>query len=251
MVYTGTGKTLSIICSCLQWLVDKKQKNQVSKPGSNLDQIEISEDDHISDDEPDWMRNFTLNEVSNTPQDKSKIKTNKKAKERGKGEKGCNGVTDIFSQNGVEGEDNADKREMKVSKLKSGVEEIDDKEFLVEDYESEGEMGISKKRGVSGCSVDSSSEEEEGENGCKEEKEEEARLKIYFCSRTHSQLSQFIKELRKTKFATELKVVSLGSRKNFCINEGISVNCLRVSRILLDEKYYFHLQVMEALMSIC
>ncbi|KAF9312900.1 ATP-dependent DNA helicase chl1 [Podila horticola] len=44
-------------------------------------------------------------------------------------------------------------------------------------------------------------------------------LKIYYCSRTHSQLSQFIDELRKTSYGDHLHVISLGSRKNLCINE--------------------------------
>ncbi|XP_021732664.1 ATP-dependent DNA helicase DDX11-like [Chenopodium quinoa] len=37
----------------------------------------------------------------------------------------------------------------------------------------------------------------------------------------HSQLFQFIKELNKTVFGSELKVVSLGSRKNLCINQEV------------------------------
>ncbi|CAI9114124.1 OLC1v1014776C2 [Oldenlandia corymbosa var. corymbosa] len=235
---TGTGKTLSIICSALQWLVDKKQKDQVFKPGSNLEKIGQSEDLHISDDEPDWMKNFTLNDESKTPEDSSNTGKNKKGRERAKGKKEGNSVRDIITQNGGDGEHNADKRRMKALRPNKGVEDVDDGEFLMDDYESENEDGIPKKRGSGGCSFDSSSDEEEQELDVKE-KEEEAKLKIYFCSRTHSQLSQFIKELRKTKFACELKVVSLGSRKNFCINEevlrlgnSISINerCLELQK---------------------
>ncbi|KAL4559583.1 hypothetical protein LXL04_031726 [Taraxacum kok-saghyz] len=51
------------------------------------------------------------------------------------------------------------------------------------------------------------------------DKDEEADFEIYFCSRTHSQHSQFVKELKKSSFASDLKVARLGSRKNFCINE--------------------------------
>ena len=95
--------------------------------------------------------------------------------------------------------------------------ELDDEEFLVEEYESEEdeERGKCKRKGH-GSSISSSSEEEDELNG-----EGEDNLKVYFCSRTHSQLSQFIKELRKTAFGSELQVVSLGSRKNLCINDGI------------------------------
>jgi chromosome transmission fidelity protein 1 len=46
--------------------------------------------------------------------------------------------------------------------------------------------------------------------------------KIIYCSRTHSQISQFVREIQKTAFADRIRVVSLGSRKNLCINESVS-----------------------------
>jgi hypothetical protein len=39
------------------------------------------------------------------------------------------------------------------------------------------------------------------------------RRQVYFCSRTHSQLSQFVAELHRTPFAAALSVASLASRK--------------------------------------
>ena len=52
-------------------------------------------------------------------------------------------------------------------------------------------------------------------------------FQIYFCSRTHSQLTQFIHELKKSPYGKTcfsdfpLSVVSLASRKSFCINEDV------------------------------
>jgi chromosome transmission fidelity protein 1 len=67
-------------------------------------------------------------------------------------------------------------------------------------------------------------------------------LKIFYCSRTHSQLSQFATELRRVRLppaiqeeqpdtgtalsqtveiAEELKHLTLGSRKNLCINPSV------------------------------
>lgn len=105
-----------------------------------------------------------------------------------------------------------------VNNVNVEVDEVEDKEFLLEEYDSEAEIGGKSREKRAGVDDVFSSEEEGEMDGLEEE---EARLKIYFCSRTHSQLSQFLKELRKTKFASELKVVCLGSRKNFCINEGM------------------------------
>jgi chromosome transmission fidelity protein 1 len=39
------------------------------------------------------------------------------------------------------------------------------------------------------------------------------KKQIYFCSRTHSQLSQFISELHRTPFASTLSVATIASRK--------------------------------------
>jgi chromosome transmission fidelity protein 1 len=66
-------------------------------------------------------------------------------------------------------------------------------------------------------------------------------LKIFFCSRTHSQLSQFSNELRRvhlppaiepdppdhetireTELSEEVKHLTLGSRRNLCINPSVS-----------------------------
>ena len=40
-----------------------------------------------------------------------------------------------------------------------------------------------------------------------------ARRQVIFCTRTHSQLSQFVGELRRTRFAESLAVAALGSRQ--------------------------------------
>jgi chromosome transmission fidelity protein 1 len=46
--------------------------------------------------------------------------------------------------------------------------------------------------------------------------------KVYYCARTHSQLSQFIDELRRTAWVRDLKCIPLGARKNLCVNESVT-----------------------------
>ncbi|TNN00895.1 hypothetical protein fugu_012141 [Takifugu bimaculatus] len=50
---------------------------------------------------------------------------------------------------------------------------------------------------------------------------EEHITKIYYCSRTHSQLAQFVHEVQKSPFANDISLVTLGSRQNLCINEEV------------------------------
>ena len=46
---------------------------------------------------------------------------------------------------------------------------------------------------------------------------------MIFCSRTHSQLSQFVGELKRTSFARDLRVVALGGRKQLCVHPAVQV----------------------------
>ncbi|MCD7457171.1 hypothetical protein HAX54_034377 [Datura stramonium] len=215
---TGTGKTLSIICSALQWLIDRKQHQKTQMYSSS--NLRGQQEDQLGvDDEPDWMKNYVINKDTKSPEKKTKEKKqmgfNKNFDWKGKREV----VRDLIT-NGDGKEEDTDIEKVNNLLTKHEVEGMDEAEFLVEEYESEDENGGRSKRRGGGVSVNSSSEEEKDEDSMEDE-EDEARPKIYFCSRTHSQLSQFIKELRKTKFADEVKVVCLGSRKNFCINQEV------------------------------
>jgi hypothetical protein len=47
------------------------------------------------------------------------------------------------------------------------------------------------------------------------------RPKLYFVSRTHSQVAQFVRELGLTEFAGRLRVVALGGRRQLCVNDDV------------------------------
>jgi chromosome transmission fidelity protein 1 len=44
---------------------------------------------------------------------------------------------------------------------------------------------------------------------------------VFFCSRTHSQLSQLAGEVKSTVYKKDLRSVSLASRQNYCINKSV------------------------------
>merc|ERR1740122_271607 len=54
------------------------------------------------------------------------------------------------------------------------------------------------------------------------DEEEDTSRKIFFCSRTHSQLSQFVQEVKKSPFAGDVSLVSLASRGNMCVNPNVN-----------------------------
>nr|XP_009933767.1 PREDICTED: probable ATP-dependent RNA helicase DDX11 [Opisthocomus hoazin] len=79
-----------------------------------------------------------------------------------------------------------------------------EEELILAEYESDEE-----KKAVSELEEDD------------DDLEEEHVTKIYYCSRTHSQLSQFVHEVQKSPFGKETRLVSLGSRQNLCVNEEV------------------------------
>uniref|UniRef100_A0A671LPW7 Helicase ATP-binding domain-containing protein n=1 Tax=Sinocyclocheilus anshuiensis TaxID=1608454 RepID=A0A671LPW7_9TELE len=47
------------------------------------------------------------------------------------------------------------------------------------------------------------------------------KVSIYYCSRTHSQLAQFVHEVQKSPYGAAVRLVNLGSRQNLCINPEV------------------------------
>ncbi|XP_021892833.1 ATP-dependent DNA helicase DDX11 isoform X2 [Carica papaya] len=197
----------------------------------------IGNDNQIgSDDEPDWMKNFVINKDDQALERKIKKEKFKFGLKKHEKQQNRESFRVLFSRD-LEEEELHAKKESEDLQNRNDEEELTD-EFLLEEYESEEEGALSggkSKRKAGGVSVGSSSDEEEEENGSDEEKE---GLKVYFCSRTHSQLSQFIMELRKTSFTNAIKVVCLGSRKNLCINKDV----LRLGNTIHINERCFELQ---------
>ena len=46
-------------------------------------------------------------------------------------------------------------------------------------------------------------------------------VQIIFCTRTHSQISQIVNEIKRTGFSEEVSVVPIVSRKGLCVNEAL------------------------------
>lgn len=160
---TGTGKTLSIICSALQWLLDHREAAVVA--ATALAHPSGASGSGGDDDEPDWLRDFK-------PAAAVKESTKKKAKPPAM-------------------------RKTLVSRKPDGF------------GEDVARRGVGK-RAHCGSSSSSSSEDDD-----------EMTPKVFFTSRTHSQLSQFVGELKRTEFAGRIRTVCLGSRKNLCINKDV------------------------------
>lgn len=114
----------------------------------------------------------------------------------------------------------------------------DEEQYILDDYDSDAEKQEPKDADGLSASTLALLQKFQGQFSSqkKEEEQEEDEIKIFFCSRTHSQLSQFAGELRRVTFPSSIpsdldaeseeleervKHLSLGSRKNLCINPTV------------------------------
>ncbi|KAJ9637919.1 ATP-dependent DNA helicase chl1 [Knufia peltigerae] len=211
---TGTGKSLSLICGALTWLRDHERRMLNATFGQT--------------DASDWLlqaefaaqRRALMLEREELELKLTKLREEEnRQKQRGSDARGFKKARTAVIQNQVS---------------------VDD-DFLVEDYESDSERtaaSTTSKEGFSSStqalldklrpSVKATDVEEPGSD----------RLKVIFCSRTHSQLTQFVNELRRvkpppsmdlmiddakqnSKLEEIVKHLALGSRKNLCINPKV------------------------------
>ncbi|XP_076243503.1 ATP-dependent DNA helicase DDX11 isoform X2 [Calliopsis andreniformis] len=202
---TGTGKTMSIICGALKWLLDheESEKNQLNTAISELDEkikkCTISSDNWFSVQTEQIQLNsekqtlqVKLNSILQYEKKRSALKDTVK-KVNDKKRLHCQG-----KEHNLKHKAKTEEKDYILEKLNVKEENVDE-ELLLEDIA------------------------EHSDNSEDEDKEEELyeNTKIFFCSRTHSQLSQFITELKKSPYGENISVMTLASRQNYCINKSV------------------------------
>ncbi|KAG0256848.1 DEAD H (Asp-Glu-Ala-Asp His) box helicase 11 [Mortierella polycephala] len=257
---TGTGKSLSMICGAVTWLMDreraererakKEQAEEAQSKSSNTANLKgATAQVKRTDDTPDWVQQHrAISDAAIERQEREvkrvelevrvqKIREREKKVRESIARKMKRQAAGIHSIGGQGGPRSAAGQPKKKKGHDSDEDKLDDIEFLVDEYDSDdNSRGGRKSKAGGNAEYGNVSKEvlelmkrfddKEAAYGAKrtgfgsEDADEEPDvLKIYYCSRTHSQLSQFIDELRKTSFGEHLHVVSLGSRKSLCIND--------------------------------
>ncbi|KAM5169870.1 ATP-dependent DNA helicase DDX11 isoform 2-T3 [Mantella aurantiaca] len=212
---TGTGKSLSLICGSLSWLRDfeekKRQEEVLALSGGDTEKNEnqgTNNSTASSSMEPDWITQFLHKKEEMDI--KNKIKEDqiqRKKREERLGQMRHNIQLKFASKRKREEEDETMRLLQLSRQLLSGEDgaelEHGEEELVLAEYESDEDA------------------KKQAELDDEDDLEEEHVTKIYYCSRTHSQLSQFVHELQKSPFGSETRLVSLGSRQNACVNDEV------------------------------
>jgi len=189
---TGTGKSLSIICGALRWLIDhekwKKQElisaianiddkiESFEKPSDNWFSIQTEQIELKAKRQPLQIK---LDALLNYENERVKFKNIVKSKKTAQ----TKIISKIRQQSNKKLTDPSKKEEINPNIS-------DEKDLLLEDALSNSE----------------SSDEEDTEEPLFK------NTKIFFCSRTHSQLTQFVHELQRSPYSEDISVVPLSSR---------------------------------------
>ncbi|KAL7753537.1 ATP-dependent DNA helicase chl1 [Sorochytrium milnesiophthora] len=249
---TGTGKSLSIICGASRWITENMDSAEAVMPDNDesstiangvslsfwlvyLAEADLGADDGDADgDEPAWVTE-QASHLAHERRLGDAREHRQRLRER----------LERIRQRERE-QQHLSRKEMAIKKAKreaGAAEDSDAKEddFLVADYHSDSDSDKASALRAKVAQVMQTLQELDDSTSTKKddvEEDEPDALKVYYASRTHSQLSQFVHELRKTEYKDKMLVISLGSRRTLCINETVrrkaGDNVQRLNDLCLD-----------------
>ncbi|CAF0912367.1 unnamed protein product [Rotaria sordida] len=215
---TGTGKSLSLICGSLRWLFDeiqswKDEYEELLKP------IETKNETSSGD----WLKRLMKRKEEETAREKRREELKVKIDLE---DQYANAAKNTLTANikKTKRDFDAKYRHLFNSELPS-KSDGDDPSLSKDQFKIDNDDELSDEELIikdNDCKIlfdDMDSPTKTDSTGLREKKVHVQ--KIFFCTRTHSQISQFIGEIQKTKYVDQLRLVALGSRQNLCINESV------------------------------
>lgn len=239
---TGTGKSLSLICAAFTWLRQNAQRHTI---GTSTNDGETHGSNHgpATQQEPDWVVKHK-NELRRKQHEAYELDL----KDRIAAARAKQAALKKSLQDGqvlLDAQARVAKRQRRSANDDDDKDSDDD--LLIDEKEGAKsartlQMATYSKTALSETSVEIDSSlspavralmqqyEQASSRGREDEDEPETLPRVIYASRTHSQLSQFVAELKKTSFGQvdiihaetlPIRTIPLGSRKQMCINEDV------------------------------
>lgn len=216
---TGTGKSLSIICSTLYFiekLLEKEEeavKSKMCEAKTAIDEIENSGQDWVTSHSKKREVNERIMDI------KTELERFEKFHQR-------NRQIREFIQSRLSSKSESERTGKRSKKHKPGILLLLYDFFLISStslfiLEDENDTETSVELKDDYLIGDQSDDELDESKENVEDEPDQIKPKIIYSSRTHSQLAQFVSEIKKTVYNKRIRVVSLGSRANLCVNPSV------------------------------
>ncbi|XP_055549308.1 ATP-dependent DNA helicase DDX11 [Wyeomyia smithii] len=198
---TGTGKSLTLTCGVLSWLRDHEAAVEqdliegISKLKTDIARQELENSGAV-----DWISGqFATIGVKNQL---SEIR-------------GVKELRDEYYKRLTE----LKKKSTEVKRKKDSTRWL---KQVSKQQQLETDSGENQKAtGNDGYLVEDSDDDDCDEVEADAESSKFKPVQVIFCSRTHSQLGQVIREIRRTDFGKQIRLTILASRQNMCINPEV------------------------------
>ncbi|XBW38379.1 hypothetical protein QEN19_003966 [Hanseniaspora menglaensis] len=220
---TGTGKTLSLICSVMTYIRDNKLKYLMNDAKND----NFSDD---SDEDPDWVTSSYEQSLQ-----ASKIQP-------------LEDFEESIKNYSIKNLSNIDGRPLKKRKINVEIEPETEDDFLISNDTIEDEIQNLIKKINDPKRHQAATKEVSGFNDFVNVPKQP--IKIIFASRTHSQLQQFSDQLKKVKFKSSfdleyatsvnpkvlskhesIKLLPIGSKRQLCCNPNVNTASWSMEKI--------------------
>ncbi|TNV83211.1 hypothetical protein FGO68_gene2312 [Halteria grandinella] len=190
---TGTGKTMSLICSTLTWYAGKQPLPEAKSVQPRI--------------EDDFLSLFGNPTESNTSPVKSRV--NQLFKKRAYSQIKSTDIREIQ----LNLKKKREQREI-LQRQQAATKSEEDSHLLTYDSDNENKQKKLKEIAIRTQTLNKRAQASGVESSAKE-------VQIIFCTRTHSQMSQIVNEIKRTQFSAEVSVVPIVSRKGLCVHENM------------------------------